>query len=185
MNFGYARVSTDKQDTDAQRRALVAAGCGQIVEEQASGRGKRPALHDLIEGLQPGDVVTVWKIDRLSRSVPDFYELARRIELRGGALRSVTEAIDTGTPIGRAMVGLLAVFAQLEAETTSERVRQGLLAARARGRRLGRPHSLTQEVHADIAAALLRGEPVKSLARKHQVDPATIRRIRLASKPSV
>ena len=178
MIFGYARISTDKQDTAAQRRALEAAGCVQIVEEQASGRGKRPALLALIDSLQAGDVLTVWKVDRLSRSVPDFYELAQRIEARGASLRSLTEAIDTGTPFGRAMLGVLAIFAQLEAETTSQRTRTGLEAARARGRVLGRRRKLSAEVEADIAAALAEGAPVKGLAKKHRVDAATIRRIR-------
>ncbi len=74
--FGYARVSTDKQDTDAQRRALNAAGCVEIIEEQASGRKTRPALVALLDRLEPGDVVTVWKIDRVSRNVADFYRIA-------------------------------------------------------------------------------------------------------------
>ncbi len=178
MFYGYARISTDQQDTAAQRLALEAAGCVEIVEEQASGRGKRPALAALLDKLAAGDVVAVWKVDRLSRSVPDFYSLAQAIEQRGASLRSLTEAIDTGTPTGRAMLGLLAVFAQLEAETTSQRTKSGLDAARRRGRLLGRPRSLSGEVETDIAAALGAGATVHGLARKHQVSPATIRRIR-------
>jgi DNA invertase Pin-like site-specific DNA recombinase len=176
--FGYARVSTDKQDTDAQRRALQAAGCVQIVEEQASGRKARPALAALLQRLEPGDVVTVWKIDRLSRNVPDFYRIAARITECGAELRSLTEAIDTAAPIGRAMLGILAVFAQLEAEHASERVRNGLRAARGRGKRLGRPRGVTPPIERDIAAKLASGAAVKTLARDYALDPSTVRRIR-------
>lgn len=176
--YGYARVSTDRQDTEAQRAALEAAGCAEVVEEQASGRKARPALASLLERLTPGDVVTVWKIDRLTRSAPDFYRVAAEIAERGASLRSLTEAIDTGTPIGRAMLGLLAVFAQLEAEQTSERVKAGLAAAAARGRKAGRPRAVSPELEADIRAKLASGEAVEALARAYRMDPATVRRIR-------
>lgn len=185
-HFGYARVSRDTQDTTAQRLALEAAGCTEIIEEQASGRNVRRELLHLVGRLEPGDIVTVWKIDRVSRNVADFYRLATTINDRGGELRSVTEAIDTATPIGRAMLGILAVFAQLEAEHTSERVRAGLTAARARGRTLGRPR-VTPAIERDIIAKLQAGVPVKALARDYNLDPATIRRMRgrqpLASEP--
>lgn len=181
MNYGYARVSTDKQDTDAQRQALQAAGCVQVVEEQASGRKARPALSALLDSLQASDVVTVYKIDRLSRSVPDFYSIARQIEHKGAHLRSLSDPIDTSTPAGRAMLGLLAVFAQLEAETTAERVKHGLSAARARGVTLGRRSKLSREAQARVRQLLAEGVEVKALAREYQVDPSTVRRIRSAA----
>lgn len=109
--YGYARVSTDKQDTDAQRRALEAAGCSPIVEEQASGRRRRPALAELIDGLQAGDSVTVWKVNRIARSVADFYRATEAITARGAEFRSLSESFDTSTPIGRAMMGMLACVA--------------------------------------------------------------------------
>lgn len=177
MIYGYARVSTDKQDTDAQRQALEAAGCGQVIEEQASGRKARPTLAALIAQLQAGDIVTVYKIDRLSRNVADFYAIARDIEDRGAAIRSLSDPIDTSTPIGRATLGLLAVFAQLEAETTAERVRHGLKAARDRGVTLGRKRSLSREAESRIRQLLAEGAQVKALAREYQIDPATVRRI--------
>lgn len=178
VSYGYARVSTDKQDTEAQRTALERAGCTVIVEEQASGRKARPALAALLDRLEPGDAVTVWKIDRLSRSAPDFYRIAAQITERGAQLRSLTEAIDTASPIGRAMLGLLAVFAQLEAEQVSERTRAGLAAAAARGRHGGRPRALTPALEKDIARKLAEGAGTETLARDYKVDPATIRRIR-------
>lgn len=176
--YGYARVSTDKQATKAQRAALEAAGCAQIVEEQASGRKARPALTALLAGLQPGDSVTVWKIDRLSRSVPDFYRIAQQITEAGAQLRSITEAIDTATPAGRAVLGVLAVFAQLEAEHASERVRSGLKAAAARGKHPGRPRAVTPEIEGEIRAKLANGAAVEELARVYRIGPATVRRIR-------
>jgi DNA invertase Pin-like site-specific DNA recombinase len=180
--FGYARVSTDKQDTDAQRRALDAAKCVEIIEEQASGRKIRPALDALLNRLEPGDMVTVWKIDRLSRNVADFYRIAAQVTERGAELRSLTEAIDTAAPIGRAMLGILAVFAQLEAEHASERVKSGLRAARGRGKQLGRPRSLTHPLERDIVAKLAEGSAVKALARDYGLDPSTVRRIRQRQK---
>lgn len=176
--YGYARVSTGKQDTDAQRRALEAAGCSEIVEEQASGRRARPALSALLGRLQAGDVVTVWKINRLGRSVPDFYRVAEQITAAGAELRSLSESFDTSTTIGRAMLGMLAVFAQFEVEQTSENIRGGLKAAKARGKRLGRPPAVSPELADEIRAKLAGGAEVKDLARVHRIDPATVRRIR-------
>lgn len=88
--YGYVRVSTGRQDMgrDAQRRALETAGCAEIVEEQASGRKARPALAELVDRLAPGDVVTVFRFDRISRSVADFYAIGERISAHGASLRS-------------------------------------------------------------------------------------------------
>ena len=177
--FGYARVSGDRLKTEAQRRALRAAGCMEIIEEQASGRKARPSLTALLARVEAGDVVTVWKIDRLSRNVPDFYRIAAEITTRGAELRSFTEAIDTAAPIDRAT---LAVFAQLETEEASERVRNGLRAAQARGKRLGRPRSVTPPLERDIAAKLAAGAAVKALAGDYGLDPSTIRRVRRRQK---
>lgn len=149
--YGYAQVSTDRQDTssDAQRQALRAAGCTRIVEEQANGRKARHALLRLLDRLRPGDTLTVYRFDRISRSVADFYAIGQRIAEKGAALRSLAENFDTGTAYGRAMMGLAAVWAQLEAETTSERVRNGLIAARARGSLIGRWRALSVETEAE------------------------------------
>lgn len=178
--YGYVRVSTGRQDMgrDAQRRALDAAGCTEIVEEQASGRKARPVLAELVDKLDQGDTVTVFRFDRISRSVADFYAIGERIRERGAALRSLAEQFDTSTPMGRAMMGFAAIWAELEADTTRERVQNGLIAARARGQVLGRRRSFSAEVESDIAAAIADGAPVKQLAYKHRVSPKTIRRIK-------
>ena len=101
----------------AQRRALESAGCTEIIEEQASGRKARPALAELVEKLGQGDTVTVFRFDRISRSVADFYAIGERIRERGASLRSLAEQFDTSTPMGRAMMGFAAIWAELEAET--------------------------------------------------------------------
>ena len=178
--YGYARVSTDRQDSgsDAQRRQLENAGCTYIIEEQASGRKARPALDQLVARLTSGDVLTVCRFDRVSRNVADFYAIGQQIAARGAALRSLAESFDTGTAFGRAMMGFAAVWAQLEAETISERVRVGLMAARARGRILGRRRTLPPSVEARVMSALCAGAKVRTLAREHKVSATTIRRIK-------
>ena len=178
--YGYVRVSTGRQDMgrDAQRRALDAAGCTEIIEEQASGRKARPALAELVDRLASGDVVTVFRFDRISRSVADFYAIGERISARGASLRSLAEQFDTSTPMGRAMMGFAAIWAELETETTRERVNNGLAAARARGQLLGRRRAIDSVTAAKIKGRLDAGEPGKELAREYRVSPRTIRRIR-------
>src|SRR5215472_17574408 len=102
MNIGYARVSRDDQDTAAQVHALKAAGCERIYREKASGgRWDRPELHRLLDHLRKGDVLVVWKLDRLSRSLRDVVMIMERLGGAGAGFRSLTEAIDTTTPAGR------------------------------------------------------------------------------------
>ena len=112
MNLGYARVSTDDQDTAAQLDALRAAGCERVFEERASGgRWDRPELHRMLDQLRDGDVVIVWKLDRLSRSLKDLLSIMEKIDAAGAGFRSLTEAIDTTTPAGRMMMQMVGVFA--------------------------------------------------------------------------
>lgn len=178
--YGYVRVSTDKQETgsDAQRRALEAAGCETIIEERASGRKARPALAKLIANLAPTDTIMVQRFDRISRGVADFYAIGQEIRARGASLRSLFEQFDTDTPMGRAMMGFAAVWAELEADTTRERVMNGLLAARARGVKLGRRSKLGPEAEDGIRSSLARGVPTKHLARVHKVSRSAIWRIK-------
>lgn len=179
--YGYARVSTDKQDkgSDTQCQALLAAGCMEIIEEQASGRRQRPALTELVERLRAGDVLTVTRFDRISRNVPDFYAIGQRISQRGASLRSLAEQFDTATPIGKAMMGFAAVWAELESETIGARVSAGMRATKARGDRIGRKRALSPEAEQAVAAAIKAGARLQALARKHGVNVSTIRRIGL------
>jgi DNA invertase Pin-like site-specific DNA recombinase len=154
MLIGYARVSSIGQDTATQVRALTLAGCERIIEEKRSGaRGsKRPALAELLRAVKPGDVVVVYKLDRLARSVVDLWRHLERLERKGAALRSLTESFDTATSLGRLMVGLLGVIAEFELATIRERCAAGIQAAKLRGVRFGRPRTFD---HGE--AWLLRG----------------------------
>ena len=132
MLLGYARVSRgDEQSNKVQAKALRAAGCRRIFEEAASGgRWDRPELHRMLDQLREGDVVVVWELDRLSRSLKDVLHI---MELIGGAsagFRSITEAIDTTTPAGRMMMQMVGAFAEFERSMPRERTKAGLDATR-------------------------------------------------------
>src|SRR5215469_8784541 len=115
MLLGYLRVSTNHQETVAQVTALKAAGCARIYHEKASGgRWDRPELHRLLDHLRKGDVLVVWKLDRLSRSLRDVVMIMERLTEAKSGFRSVTEAIDTTTPAGRMMMQMVGAFAEFE-----------------------------------------------------------------------
>src|SRR5260370_36386767 len=134
MLIGYARVSTNVQDTTAQASALKAAGCERIFREKATGgRWNRPELQRLLDHLRKGDVLVVWKLDRLSRSLRDVLTIMERIQEAKAGFRSLTEAIDTTTPAGRMMMQMIGSFAEFERSMLRERARRTLnaLATRA------------------------------------------------------
>src|SRR5271170_8109376 len=141
--IGYARVSrTEGQDLTPQVDALQAAGCRRIHEERASGgRWDRPELTRLLGWLTAGDVLVVWKLDRLSRSLKDLLLILERIGVVGAGFRSLTESIDTTVPAGRMMMQMLGAFAEYEREMVKERTQAGLKAARAQGRATAEVHS--------------------------------------------
>src|SRR5690242_21918999 len=144
MLLGYAPVSkADDQDTAAQVSALKEAGCTRVYEEKASGgRWDRPELHRLLDHLRAGDVVVVWKLDRLSRSLKDLLHIMEKIGEAGAGFRSLTEHIDTTTPAGRMMMQMVGAFAEFERAMIRERTSAGLAAARAEGRIGGRRKKL-------------------------------------------
>src|SRR6516164_2852916 len=144
MLLGYARVSKgDEQSNALQAKALRAAGCRRLFEETASGgRWDRPELHRMLDQLREGDVVVVWKLDRLSRSLKDVLHVMERIGDAGAGFRSITEAIDTTTPAGRMMMQMVGSFAEFERAMIRERTSAGLAAARAEGRIGGRRKKL-------------------------------------------
>jgi DNA invertase Pin-like site-specific DNA recombinase len=144
MQIGYARVSTDQQDTKTQVKVLKESGCTRIFTETASGgRWDRPELHKALEQLRDGDVFVVWKLDRLSRSLKDLLTILEKITEARAGFRSLTENIDTTTPAGRMMLQMLGAFAEFERSMIRERTRSGLKAARERGRIGGRSSKLT------------------------------------------
>src|SRR5665213_4236940 len=139
MKIGYARVSTSDQDTAAQSAALKEAGCDLVYCEKASGgRWDRPELHKLLNQLRKGDVLVVWKLDRLSRSLQDVLTIMDRVQEKKGGFCSLTEAIDTTTPAGRMMMQMVGAFAEFERAMLKQRTKAGLDAAREEGRIGGR-----------------------------------------------
>jgi len=144
MLIGYARVSTEDQKLRLQRDALDRAGCERVFEDKQSAvRGPLPAREELLAFARPGDVVVVWKLDRLGRSLRDLVELVAVLGERGIELRSLREAIDTTTPAGKLTFHLFAALAEMETEVVRERTKAGLEAARRRGAKLGRPRALS------------------------------------------
>jgi DNA invertase Pin-like site-specific DNA recombinase len=138
-HVGYARVSTFDQDPALQLDALTAAGCGKVFEDRASGaRTDRPGLQKALDYAREGDVLIVWKLDRLGRSLPHLIETVSTLEKRAVGFRSLTEAIDTTTPGGRLVFHLFGALGQFERDLIRERTRAGLAAAEARGRNGGR-----------------------------------------------
>jgi len=178
MIFGYARVSTANQSLDSQTDALTAAGAERICAETISGtKRERPELAKLLDQLRTGDVVTVTKYDRLARSLHDLLDIVKAIEERGAGFRSLAEDIDTTTPAGRLIFHVFASIAQFERERISERTREGLQAARKRGRIGGRPPALTADQKAE--ARRMRdeeGRSIAEIARLFKVSQTTVRR---------
>src|SRR5579863_925495 len=179
MQIGYARVSTDDQDTAAQVAALKAAGCERIYREKASGgRWDRPELHRLLDQLRKGDVLVVWKLDRLSRSLRDVLTLMERLAEASAGFRSLTEAIDTTTPAGRMMMQMVGAFAEFERAMLRERTKADLESARREGRIGGRPPKLTPTQQKEVINLVTKGRKTPAdAARLFSVDPSTISRL--------
>ena len=186
MRLGYARVSTKDQDTAAQIAALTTAGCELIFQEKASsGRWERPELHRLLGQLRKGDVLVVWKLDRLSRSLKDVLTLMERIQQADCGFQSLTEAIDTTSPAGRMMMQMVGVFAEFERAMLRERTQHGLEAARKEGRLGGRRPKLKSRQEEEIVSLVRSGKKTAAdAARLFNVHPATVSRL-LARNPII
>ncbi|WP_224996939.1 recombinase family protein [Cesiribacter sp. SM1] len=170
MIFGYIRVSKEEQNYDLQIDALKKAGCQQIFKEKISGASKhRPEYEKLLSHLREGDVVVIWRIDRLGRTTLELIKLMVEFREKGVEFKSLTEGIDTTTPMGRIWFMLNAVFAENEREIIRERSRAGLAAARARGRLGGRPKGISKDaaIKASFAALLYKqGKSIKEIREK-------------------
>ena len=167
MLIGYARVSTDDQDTAAQVAALEAAGCERVFREKASGgRWERPQFLRLLNQLRAGDVVVVWKLDRLSRSLRDVLTIMEQLGEAGAGFRSLTEAIDTTTPAGRMMMQMVGAFAEFERAMLRERTQAGVDAARQQGRVGGRRPKLSPQQQSEIRKMVSEGEKTAAAAAR-------------------
>lgn len=144
--IGYARVSTTDQKAELQIDALKAAGCQRVFTDRASGAlTSRPQLDRMLDHLREGDVVLVWRLDRLGRSLKNLIALVEDLADRGVGFRSLTESIDTTTANGKLFFSIMGALAEFERELIRERTLAGLEAARARGRVGGRPSKMTPE----------------------------------------
>jgi DNA invertase Pin-like site-specific DNA recombinase len=180
MIIGYARVSkSDDQDPAAQVRVLKEVGCDRIFQETASGgRWDRPELHRALDQLRAGDVLVVWKLDRLSRSLKDLLMILERVQAAGAGFRSSTESVDTTIPAGRMMMQMLGAFAEFERAMIRERTRSGLAAAKAKGRIGGRKPKLTADQRLEAIKMVGSGQKsAADVARLFKVHPATVSRL--------
>jgi DNA invertase Pin-like site-specific DNA recombinase len=185
MMIGYARVSTPDQQLDLQIQNLKQVGCERIFTDQASGtKTDRPSLVAALSHLRHGDVLVVWKLDRLGRSVKGLVDLVGDLEERGVAFRSLTDSIDTTTPAGRFFFHVMASLAQMERELIAERTKAGLEVARNRGRVGGRKRLMTRS-RIEAARKLLEGGlPPRDVAQNLGVSVPTLYRWLPASQRS-
>ncbi len=179
MLVGYLRVSSadERQSVDLQRDALLAAGVDERhfhLDKASGARDDRPGLRACLAYLEAGDVLVVWKLDRLGRSLPHLLAIVADLKARGIAFRSLTERMDTTTPQGELLFSIFGALAQYERALTRERVMAGLAAARRRGRRGGRPPALDREKIEQITAALEAGASKASVCRGFKVPRSTL-----------
>jgi DNA invertase Pin-like site-specific DNA recombinase len=179
MLVGYMRVSSDsdRQNTDLQRDALLAAGVDarHLFEDHASGAGDdRPGLSKALEFVRPGDMLVVWKLDRLGRSLSHLLSIVTMLKDRQVAFRSLTEGMDTTTASGELLFHVFGALAQYERALTHERVIAGLAAAKRRGRVGGRPAAIVGEKREAIIAALNGGMSKAAVCRNFGVKRTTL-----------
>jgi DNA invertase Pin-like site-specific DNA recombinase len=176
--IGYARVSTRDQHPEAQTDALTAAGCERLFVDKASGKlARRPELDKALDFLRRGDELTITKLDRLGRSLRNLLDLAADLDKRGVDLKVLHQGIDTSTPGGRLFFHILAAIAEFERDLLSERTKDGLEAARARGRKGGRRTVMTPEkIRVARQMYASREHTVEAIARTLGVSRASVYR---------
>lgn len=180
MKIGYARVSTDEQNLDLQRQALEAEGCAVIHEDKASGSlNSRKGLKAALASCAAGDVLVVWKLDRLGRSLLDLVGLVEDLKARGIGLKVLTgqgAQVDTTRPEGRLIFGIMATLAEFERELIRERTKAGMAAAKRRGIAIGRPRKLTKFQIEQAREMIEGGKGRADIAALLGVNVATLRR---------
>ena len=177
MLIGYARVSTQDQNLELQIDALTKAGCKKIFDDKISGsRAERPGLTKALEMLREDDTLVVWKLDRLGRSVKNLVNLVGELHKQGVQFKSLTDAIDTGTPSGRFFFHVMASLAEMERELTVERTSAGLEVARQLGRKGGRKRQMTDSKIESAKKLLANGVPPRDVAKNLGVSVPTLYR---------
>lgn len=179
MKIGYARVSTEDQRLTLQLEALKQAGCSKVFREKVSGAYRdRPELNRMIDQLRNGDVVTVWKLDRLARSTRNLLEIVEAISQAGARFQSISEPwADTTTHAGKMIMTVFAGIAEFERDLIRERTGAGRADAQKRGVRFGRPKKMNEDQRKLAQRLLKEGKPVREVARTFSVHPATLYRI--------
>jgi DNA invertase Pin-like site-specific DNA recombinase len=178
--YGYIRTSTRDQNADLQRDAMAAAGVKKIyADEGVSGTlADRPELDRMLAHLDEGDEVVVWKLDRLGRNTRHVLDLVEKFDAAGATFRSLTEGITTSGPMGRAMLTIMAAFAQLERDTIVERTRAGLDSAKAKGKVGGRPSVVDAKTMDKIKKLVASGDHTRAeIADMVKISPATLYRV--------
>lgn len=178
MKIGYARVSTHDQKIDLQTDALKAAGCEKIFQDVASGaKDERQGLAEAVEYARTGDVLTVWKLDRLGRSLKHLIETVNELHGKGVGFASLQENIDTTTSGGKLIFHVFGALAEFERELIRERTQAGLKAARVRGKTGGRPKKLTPE-KIEIAKTMMSDPKIniKTICETLNISPKTLYR---------
>ncbi|WP_423174590.1 recombinase family protein [Stenotrophomonas maltophilia] len=177
--IGYARVSTEDQNLALQLDALRQDGCKRIYQEKITGKaGHRPTLAAALAALSEGDMLVVWKLDRLGRSLKHLIDTVQELEARKIGFRSIADGIDTETPGGRLLFHVIGAIAEFEVRQISERTKAGLLAARSRGARLGRPPVLSPERIAEAQRLCQAGELSRAaIAQRLNIGRTTLWRV--------
>lgn len=179
QKIGYARVSTGEQTLEPQTLALEAAGCNRILTDHGISGAKfiRPGLSEALTQLRHGDMLVVWRLDRLGRSLPHLIAIINDLADRGIEFKSLTESIDTSSSGGRLVFHMMAALAEFERSLISERTRAGMRAARVRGSRMGRPPALTAAQKQAAAADIIQGgQTLSVVAARYNVHIRTLKR---------
>ncbi len=180
MIIGYARVSTEEQNLELQMQALRTKGCDVIYEDKgySGALGSRPGLDEAIKALNEGDVLVVWRLDRLGRSLSHLTKLLEELAKMGVGFSSLTENMDTSSAGGRLIFHIMAALAEFERALISERTRAGMACAKASGKKIGRRPSLSTE-QCEEAAQLIKGESwsIPSVSERYGIHPKTLIRL--------
>lgn len=185
MLLGYARVSTEAQNLDWQLDQLASAQCERIYQEKITGTIKeRPELNKMLDNLRSGDTIIISELTRLSRSTRDLFKLVDQIEKKGANIKSLRESwLDTTTPQGKLMFTIFAGISQFERDLISQRTKEGLASARARGRKGGRPSKNKNDVEDALKLYNSKEYSLKDIKKMTGISKTTLYRYIFATKP--